>query len=61
MPWLFETYVGRATFRFFGVNLSGAKGGTTPLAFPRDTIVPLRAIVLKLSSHLQRDGRRYFN
>ena len=29
-------------FKFFGPNLSGAKGGTGPLAFPKVTNVPLR-------------------
>ena len=45
-------YVGRSNFTFFSTSLVSRNGSTAPDVFPKDTIVPLRFINLKLLSNL---------
>jgi hypothetical protein len=47
------THVGRSSLTFFSVSLSRSTGSTRPDAFPKDTMVPLRLIILKSSLNLQ--------
>lgn len=51
------THVGRSSLTFFSVSLSRSTGSTRPDAFPKDTMVPLRLIILKSSSNLQQSVR----
>ena len=53
-----EAYTGRTNLTFLGPNFRGEKSGGTPEAFPTATIVPLRRIDTKLSSHLGRAVRK---
>lgn len=47
-----RTNVGRSNLTFFSMSLNNEKGSTAPEAFPTETIVPLRLIILKLLSNL---------
>lgn len=39
---------------FFGVSFMSGNGGTAPLAFPKEHNVPLRLVIWRLVSNLQR-------
>ena len=53
-----ETHVGRRSRTFFSTSLRGGKGGTAPDAFPTETMVPFRRIILKSASNLHRSRRQ---
>lgn len=48
-----KTHVGRRSLTFFSTSFSTENGGTAPDALPKETIVPLRLIILKLLSKLR--------
>ena len=51
------THVGRSSLTLFSVSLNRSTGSIRPDAFPKDTMVPLRLIILKSSSNLQSVGQ----
>ena len=48
-----KTNVGRSSLTFFSTSFSRENGGTAPDALPKETIMPLRLINLKLLSKLR--------